>query len=710
MAYLSSEKAFEYCEPKDEEHHYQKPNFDVADVDEKMQNLLTADENVVPKAVHQKLANVLAPLKSITAKLDDKRKLRTFVEGCREFLKNTDEAWTAHVKTLKELSKFYEKAAEQVDKKLESALDEIADVLGDSEKTFADFVQIFEAMIEMQKIALVPTYLDCVFVGTSGSRFMALGDVYILGATSGSLPAQTAGGTIITPKEEELLDATAAIKIAPTTSQKNYTAKYEICDLMKKPRGKLVISYPESLDGASCRRSAVVDELQGMLVKNGSTIDVEKIDFDRILDSNFEESERDSLIKGLFATKKASYHEVLRHALASNSNSSDMVLYSSAAATVDENDDAKLRALDEDAKKIDSDKELTKISVSQIETFYTCPYKYFLAYRLGLKERKKGEFLNTDNGTILHSILEQLLRDYRDGKITSSAKDDEINKKVDEYFDVAIKKNDMQYLLQKEHTIRMLGKLKAECYVRAGEMLGLLSRSKFKPYLLEARIGKGAKGDSVGEFAIQLSNGKMLPVTGYVDRVDKLDVQDDKPMFTIIDYKTFKSITLTLTDVYYGKHVQLYVYMNAVKQNEDMVPAGVFYLPLYESFSKDDDNKPRPRYRFVGHALDDDEILNAMDEWCETDDGRKKALPPFTDTGTKGNASSCRFLPPESIKAVGDYALKIVAKGVEAIDDGFIKALPSGDACDNCQFQDTCAYFKTDARSTPAIKNVNELM
>jgi|GEM_PF-797256 len=732
FAYISKDRPFEFCHLHKDQKHYHAPHFEDANVDLKTQAFLKEEENVAPERVRQQLFKTLEPIVSGT------RKLKDFVNGCRTFLDGAKSSGDDHVKKITEISTYYEKASEQVDKKLSGVLDEIDEVLGEKEKSFEDFVQTVEAMIESLKIALVPTYLDCVFVGTSGSRFMGLGDVYILGATSTDLPMQSAGGVILTPKEEDVLGDVVLTKsdgesekdvfvFSSTTRQKNSTAMYEICDLMKKPRGKLVISYPMTLDGDSCRPSMIVDELSKMLLKDGAPLPVENIDFDRILDTPIvdsakeNEKARDELVGNLFATKKASFHEILKHTLSSNSSSSDKVLYDSAFPSLDEGDKAAIETLDKIDDKIIPTHSLSSVSVSRIETFYTCPYKHYLNYTLGLQERKKGDLLNTDNGTILHSVLEQLLKDVKAGKIDpeNPPEDENLKKVVDDYFKAATA--DKDYLKVKPHAQRMLDKLKEECRVRVKDMLGLLVRSKFKPVMFEAKIGdkdNDHNDDSenyVGNFEIELEDGKKVEVTGYVDRIDEWDrggEEDElgnvKPnMFLIIDYKTFKSIELTFSNVYYGQKVQLYVYMKAVEKNKDLKAAGVFYLPLYESFPKKDDEKSAIRYRYVGDVLDDDEILKAIDE--RSSGNSESALPPFSDKGKKsiGDPNHIKqkynfsFLNENEFKAVADYALKIVAKGVEAINDGYVKPSPAKDACKNCQYQDYCPYIGSPERDTP---------
>lgn len=87
-------------------------------------------------------------------------------------------------------------------------------------------------------------------------------------------------------------------------------------------------------------------------------------------------------------------------------------------------------------------------------------------------------------------------------------------------------------------------------------MFDVQKRSKFTPYLLEAKIGESEIKPMSLEF-----DGKKVELKGTIDRVDVLG---DK--FVIIDYKTYKSADLPLKELYCGQKIQLYVYMRAVEK------------------------------------------------------------------------------------------------------------------------------------------------
>lgn len=664
-----------------------KQQFTFEELDDKVRVLLESEEHVVPEKVRGALVNTLS---SISFK--GSVPVKNIVDGVKTLLEKVNEIWRSHVADLANISKFYEKCAEQVDEKIDAVLDEIDDVLGGN-RTMSEFETIFKSMIKTLKIALVPTYLDCVFVGSYDSRFMGGMDVYILGAVSGKLPALQSGGIILNAKDEEALEQ-IGVEVSPTSYQKIMTGMYAVCDLMKKPHGKLVVSYPETSDGVFSKPSVVISELMGMLSFDGKPIQAERIDFEHtnldFVDENgrFDVDARDEFVVDMFSTERGAYHEILRNAvptISPNANSNrvqpeELDVYATAIDTLDEEKKEKLLAIDERPERISStaQKEDTT-SVSRLEKFYACPYQYYFAYTLALNKRQEGEFLGTENGTILHSVLEQLFTDVRDGRVDET----NIEEKAQTYFDNAIKENEYEYLLEKNATKRALLRVKDESVSLAKDMLALSKHSGFSPYLLEAKIGAG----DIKPMSINVA-GKEIAFKGYIDRID---VKDDD--FLIIDYKTF-SAKLALKDIYYGQKIQLYIYMKAVKDSLGKRPVGVFYFPIKNSFIKDDVKK----YEYAGQFANEEEVLKAIDD--RYGEQTSKCVLPISGKTLNKNV----FVSSKTIDDIGEYALAVAAKGEEAIENGFIRPFPMKDKCKNCDFSDVCAYRNTSERGQRDVK------
>ncbi len=658
----------------------QKSGFIYANIDDKVEILDNTVENVIPEAVRKEVVDILTP-----ERFKGSKNIKVFVELTRELLEKIDPYYVKYVDKIASQSEYFRKCAEQVNSKLEAVLDEIEEVL-DEQADINKFESVFKSMIKTLKIALVPTYLDCVFIGDGESRFAGNGDIYVLGANSGKLPSQSGGGVVLTDKDEQMLSA-LGVEITPCERQKALDGMYAVCDLMKKPQGRLVVSYPDSGDGGALRPSTVVFELQNMLCENGKPLEIERIDFEHYTTLDGKDLQKAALA---LSTKKACFNEVLKNGVSGRCDANDTGVFGAA-----------LSLLSEDEKKLVNDSRVSPVkialpeksyfagrtSVSRLETFFGCPYAHYFNYILSLRKRKDGTFEGTENGTILHFVLEKFFGDVRDGNVKD---EDEAKQKAYEYFDRAIKENNFEVLLEKADTGRILARLKEEGATLCKDLFKVQKRSAFRPFLLEAKIGEGKIEPMSLEFG-----GKKVELKGTIDRVDKLD---DK--FIIIDYKTYKSADLTLKELYCGQKIQLYVYMRAVERSLGATPCGVFYFPVFSSFTDESGN----RYKYKGQACDSRETLGLIDEMATSNPDC--AIVPFKTDRKGENLNPEIHLSKEGFDKLGDYAVAIAGEGASKIADGYIKPSPLKDKCKKCDFAAICAYKGANERKMPKVKGL----
>lgn len=639
----------------------------------KHNNKIAVDENVIPEQVRKVLCKTLSYLD-----IRGERNIGDFVQSSRVFLKDADDAWRSHVESLAELSEFYRKCAEQVDRKIEAVLEEIGDVL-DFDTDIKGYESIFKSMLKTLKIALVPTYLDCVFVGDADSRFMGLGDVYILGATNDKLPRTSAGGAVVSPKDEEYF-AKLGLDITPNERQKLLIEKYFVCDLMKKAQGKVIVSYPETGVGGVMRPATVIFELKSLLNEDGKPIETERVNLENLSDLG---EQKYSEASKLFSTEKSSYFEVLRNVISHRAPLKENEVYGSAYASMAESDRERLNRIFDVPERISLPSNAyfaESTSVSRLETFFLCPYSHYFNYILSLRKRKDGSAEGTENGTVLHYVLERFFTDIRDGVINSK---EDIKPKAYEYFDGAIKENGFEVLLEKSDTGRLLRRVREEGVRVCEDLYGVYLRSSFKPALLEAKIGEG----KIKPMSLKVGD-KTVHLKGTIDRVDMFD---DK--FAIVDYKTYKSADLTLKELYYGQKIQLYIYMRAVEQSLDMAPVGVFYLPIFAGFTDDSVS----RYKFKGQVSESAEIMLLLDSVVK--DNPQKSVIPYK-TNTKGELNPEVHLTRQGFDMLADYAIELATRGAGEIASGYVKPAPVKDACKKCRYLEICSYKELGERKT----------
>ncbi len=657
------EHALERC-PKNEsfEGYITKSRFKSSKRDDKT----PIAQNFPPEVVRHKLFETLAPIVNVAGAGGGKKaNMSDFVNAAREMLNAANVAYSKHVERLRGLSAYYVKCAEQVDSKLASVLDEIEEVL-ELETDIQGFEGVLNSMLKTLKISLVPTYLDCVFIGDGDSRFMGDGKIYVLGATNDAFPRITGGGAVLNMRDEEMMKQLLT-PIIPDCSEKAYAEMFKTLDLILKPRKGIVLSYPESGGASLLRRSAVIDELMGMLLEGGEPLAVERIDFS----SPAALSEEDK-ISLLLTERGAGYAAISYFGRAG----ADDVLGTAYECMRDE-DKARMvpRSLPERVK-LGEGVLPTSTSVSRLETFFSCPYSHFVTYILALKPRKEGELQGTENGTLLHGVLERLFKDLKEGNIADA---DEAARMAGTYFDEELVKQGYEESAKKPKIGRQFARVKEESARICKELFEIYSRSDFKPMLIEGKIEDFAKIKvSFGENACVLEG-----------KIDRVDVFDDR--FIIIDYKSFRSAKLSFDDVYFGKKLQLYIYMYAVEKGLGLRPAGVFYLPIYDDYT---DSESKLAYK--GHATNDEEILFRIDN-AAGGDGSVITLARNKKTGELDKNA---YMDEAAIERMGEYAFRLAGLGAAEIARGFIR--PSNVSCspyccfmEICPYKDMCEHRKT---------------
>ncbi len=96
----------------------------------------------------------------------------------------------------------------------------------------------------------------------------------------------------------------------------------------------------------------------------------------------------------------------------------------------------------------------------------------------------------------------------------------------------------------------------------------------------ESEVSFGQLGKGLGEFKIDLSNGRKLFLNGKIDRLDIAEIENEKTAI-IFDYKR-KNKTFSWSNIYHGLELQLPIYMLAVRNlsstKEKIV--GAFYMSI----------------------------------------------------------------------------------------------------------------------------------
>lgn len=538
-------------------------------------------------------------------------------------------------------------------------LDEILNIIEkNNDKTnFKNFVALINLAISMQEISSLPSFCDAVFIGDStASYFSEVNTLFVVGANAGALPVTMKDSGLITDKDIKRLNFKR--EIGPTVKMINRRNRFRLfCNLILAKK-RLYISY-NSVDreGKKSDKALFVtslmkifDKKQSINYSDFSNFSIEK-DFEKFLfvlggEAGFAETKMLEFLKD---------REVPREYL----GSLQKVLKSNFENLVLNRDELEIK----DIEKIYFPNK--SFSVSQIERFYDCPFKFFVDYGLKLKLKETPVIEKFELGNFYHAFLERFVKD--NCTKLKELTDQDIHKFVQENLYDLINLDKLEFAKDKELIFKELYRDSIKICKR---VVKEAKNSNFVPKNLEFLIKESY------EIA-----GRLLNLRGRIDRIDSY-----KNKFRIIDYKTGKISKNILNDLYFGKKLQLFVYSNALRKTEKLSPAGLYYF----NAKPDYDNKDL--YILEGITLNDGTILSVDKRACEENFQKSDLIN--LKKGKNGliynNASE------EDFSRFERYALALSEKAVKNILDGKIKPLPTENSCLYCKYKGICLYNNED--------------
>lgn len=337
------------------------------------------------------------------------------------------------------------------------------------------------------------------------------------------------------------------------------------------------------------------------------------------------------------------------------------------------------------------------ISASKVESFHNCPFAYFMRYGLGAEPLKEAALDPAQSGTIIHLVMEEILKKYPQAKFIDTP-DDELRDAVSSVLKA--------YLEEKMGGIEEKSERFMKLFYRLVDIsMSVIERLKvefgvgeFAPCDFELRIG----GSDIPAYELPLDEGKVR-VTGSIDRVDLME-KDGIKYVRVVDYKTGQK-EFKLSELFDGLNIQMVLYLMALEKNGknyygDIIPSGVLYLPSriglknYLGERNPDhvtiENQKRKSGKLSGMILDSPVVFNGMGV---------DAYPDYFPAcfNAKGGAKGNYYSLPQfhSLSRLIDD--KIISMG-NALHKGEIPAMPIGESdkkdgkmCEYCSYRSVCA-------------------
>lgn len=196
-----------------------------------------------------------------------------------------------------------------------------------------------------------------------------------------------------------------------------------------------------------------------------------------------------------------------------------------------------------------------EISVSQLETYNTNPFMYFLLYGLRLREREIFELSPIRTGNYYHAAMDQILKHWQPDRKLKDLLKDAWQKLNDEkrYPEFKIFSAHPKYRFMKRQMQADIDQLAAFAYQQLEAMK--------TPSQIFTEQRFGFPEDHL-TYPLTLKDGQKIYLRGIIDRIDLWSKEE---LFQVIDYKSSPQ-NYSLANLLAGRNLQLLTYLNVVKK------------------------------------------------------------------------------------------------------------------------------------------------
>jgi ATP-dependent helicase/nuclease subunit B len=235
-------------------------------------------------------------------------------------------------------------------------------------------------------------------------------------------------------------------------------------------------------------------------------------------------------------------------------------------------------------------------SVSGLEDFAACPFKFFVSRTLRAEERREFELDARERGSFQHEVLQRFhLELNRDKKKWRQVSPESARERV-RRIGGDLLKTFQGGLFAATESRRFEGEtLLRSLETLAGVLVGWSAGYGFDPEIVEA--GFGMNDSDWPAWKLDLPDGHTLALRGRIDRLDVLrDEKSGAALVVVMDYKS-SARKADKVKLDHGLQLQLPAYLGVLENvpevratlnAEKIVPAGVFYVNLRGEFSPAD--------------------------------------------------------------------------------------------------------------------------
>ncbi|MEQ6375419.1 helicase-exonuclease AddAB subunit AddB [Bacillaceae bacterium S4-13-56] len=617
----------------------------------------------------------------------------------------TLERWRSNFDARGELEKGREQ--EQVWVAVIQLFDELVEMIGEEISPLSSFRTIVDAGFESLQFAHVPPSMDHVIVGSvDQSRISGMRAAFLLGVNEGLWPMKPPSDSLISENERELLKG-HGMQLADSNKRQLLDDRFYIYLAFTAPSDFLWVSYTLSdEEGKTKIPSSYIKRTMDIFPKARQELLLQDAEEAQDVDPFITTKEKTlSMLTSELARSKRGYpiHEkwwrVLHWYLSQPEDQPAKVIlhslfYQNEPVSLEETTTRQLYP------------EVLQTSVSRLESYFSCSYKHFLQYGLGLNERPIFQLEAPDIGQLFHEALkkisEWIMKDGGDWKLVSKKDTDAYARKAVQELGPILQ----HQILASSNRYQYIQKKLEQVIARAAYVISQQAKaSLFSPVGFEIGFGPN---ELLPPVDLPLPNGYKIQLRGRIDRVEKAQ-EDDRLFLRIIDYKS-SSKGLKLSEIYHGLSLQMLTYLDVVLTHAEQwlglkaSPAGVLYFHVHnpmlsEEKELSDDQIEQEifkKFKMQGLLLENEDVVRMMD--TQLDSGSSSIIP----VGLKKNGGFYQYsrtAQEENFDQLKRYIRGLMVQAGLDITNGKVELNPfqqkQKSACTFCSYRSVCQFDPT---------------
>jgi ATP-dependent helicase/nuclease subunit B len=346
-------------------------------------------------------------------------------------------------------------------------------------------------------------------------------------------------------------------------------------------------------------------------------------------------------------------------------------------------------------------------SVSRLEQFAACPFRFFVHSGLRAEERRLFEVDAKEQGSFQHDVLAQFHNELAaEGKRWRDLAPGEARQRVAQIAR-ALSATFRDGLFESGEQSRFTARVLAESLQDFVEILVDWMRRQYQFDPAKVELPFGEEG-GIPAWSLDLGTEKRLELHGRIDRMDLHREPDgDSALCVVVDYKSSQK-QLDPVLIEHGLQLQLLAYLNVLRHSPASIaglglarlkPAGVFYVNLRGKYGREPNRRAaladtaqarRLAYRHTGRF--DRSALPFLDSRPEVSEGDQFNYRRNRD-GELNKRCSEPVSTEDFVTLLEQVEINLVAMGRQ-IYSGCVEVRPIRKglltACDQCVYQPIC--------------------